>query len=161
MEKVLFYKNHPDAIIPKLAEEGSAGFDLHAIEDFYLYPGMRVVVGTGLVVQPPEGYHTEILIRSSMAYKHSIVLINGVGLIDRSYAGPDDELKIMLYRLPIDQANSDHSLHWFEVAGGPVAAFKKGDRIAQLVFRKTELFKPWEVLEAPAGNRGGLGSTGK
>jgi dUTPase len=92
-----------------------------------------------------------------MAFKYTIMLINGVGLIDRDYAGPTDELKVMLYSAPLmydgfGKARFHHS---------QAQKFKKGDRIAQLVFRKTEKFTLVEIDHAPASDRGGLGSTGQ
>ncbi len=149
------YRIHEDAILPSQKNAADTGFDLHIIEDFELYPGQRKVVATGIVVQPPQGYHTEIFLRSSMAYKHNIILINGVGLVDRTYAGATDELKIMLYRAPLLEADGGTGF----LRNKPVR-FEKGDRVAQLVFRQTQLFNIVEVLEAPAGDRGGLGSTG-
>jgi dUTP pyrophosphatase len=151
------YKCHPDAIIPKAQTGEAVGFDLHAIEDFSFYQGQRAVVGTGLVVQPPPGYHTEIFLRSGMAFKFNIMLVNGVGLIDRDYAGPTDELKVMLYSAPL---NIDSPRGGVGLAHGRKFEFKKGERIAQLVFRKTETFELVEVSEAPSVSRGGFGSTG-
>lgn len=152
MEAVKVFKVHPDAIVPSRKGTDNAGYDLHTIEDFSLHQGERAVVRTGLVIQPPPGYHTEILLRSSLAYKHNIILINSVGLVDRSYAGPTDELRVMLYKLP-----------WLGLSrelSEPVA-FEAGDRVAQLVFRKSELLEIEEVAEAPGTDRGGFGSTGK
>jgi dUTP pyrophosphatase len=151
------YKCHPDAIIPRAQTGESVGFDLHAIEDFNITAGGRRVVGTGLVVQPPPGYHTEILLRSSMAYKYNIMLINGVGLIDRDYSGPTDELKVMLYCAPTLFEGDSR----VRMVDNRVYDFDKGERVAQLVFRKTEQFELVEVAAAPTGSRGGFGSTGK
>lgn len=151
------YKCHPDAIIPQTQSEEAVGYDLHAIEDFTLRPGDRRVIGTGLVVQPPPGYHTEIFLRSGMAFKYNIMLINGVGLIDRDYSGPTDELKVMLYAAPLVYDDFGAPKFTFR---SPIE-FKKGDRVAQLVFRKTEQFELTEVFESPATSRGGFGSTGQ
>ena len=152
------YKCHPDAIIPAPQTIGSVGLDLHSIEDFTIAPGERVVVGTGLVVKPPEGYHTEIFLRSSMAYKYNIMLINGVGLIDPDYSSAKDELKIMLYAAPSVHLGGNKTLR---LTFTQEFEFKKGDRIAQLVFRKTEYVSLVEVSEMSSPERGGLGSTGK
>src|SRR5690606_20254896 len=108
--EVKIYKCHPDATIPEPQTIGSVGLDLHSIEDFTITPGERVVVGTGLVVKPPEGYHTEIFLRSSMAYKYNIMLINGVGLIDPDYSSMKDELKVMLYAAPLVHLGSNKTL---------------------------------------------------
>lgn len=151
------YKCHADAIIPKPQTLGSVGLDLHAIEDFKIFPGERRVIGTGLVVKPPEGHHTEIFLRSSMAYKYNIMLINGVGLIDPDYSSMNDELKIMLYAAPLVHAD----MNKLRLTFPQPFKFKKGDRIAQLVFRKTEYVSLVEVSEMTSPERGGLGSTGK
>ena len=143
--EVKVYRMSTDAILPSRQSDEAAGYDLHTLEDFTILPGQKYVARTGIVVQPPPGLHTEVMLRSGMAYKYNIILINSVGLIDRDYAGPDDEIKVMLYKLPIPD--------------GPTK-FTKGDRIAQLVFCRTALGKIVEVKEAPKSNRGGLGSTG-
>ncbi len=152
---VQVYKVHPDAIIPRRQTEGAAGYDLHALEEFEIAPGQRVHVRTGLVIRPPEGYHTEILPRSGNAFKYGVMLTNNVGLIDRDFAGQTDEIMVMLYRVP----------GMYRVPGRPpdVAPthFNKGDRIAQLVIRKTEVMELVEVSRPPLEiARGGLGSTG-
>lgn len=151
--KVKVFRCHPDAQIPMRAEDGAAGYDLRALEGFSIAPGEKVVVRTGLVIQPPKGYHTEILARSGSAYKHNVTLMNSVGLIDYSYSGPSDEIKVMLYRAPLSNGRvptAEDSI-----------VFEKYDRIAQIVFRKTELFDLVEVPEAPAScSRDGLGHTG-
>lgn len=150
----------PRAVLPSRKSPEAAGYDICTIDDFSLLPGERFVARTGLVVQPPPGFHTEILLRSGISFKYNIMLCNGVGLIDRDYAGENDELRIMLWRAPIN----------ITPAKGPrvvvhrdqeAAVFKCGDRLAQLVFRKTELFNCVEVDSPPSGvPRGGLGSTG-
>lgn len=151
MSIVKVFKRHKDAKLPVRKGTENAGYDICTCEDFTMYPNEFRIVNTGLVIQPPPGYHTEILVRSSMAAKHQIILVNSIGLIDRSYSGPDDELKLILFRLERDDVHAYN---------GPLS-FEKGERIGQLVFRKTELLEIEEVAEAPGVNRGGLGSTGK
>jgi len=157
---LLIYKLNEEAIVPTRHSEEAVGYDLHTIEAFTMWPGQAVTIGTGLVVQPPPGYHTEIILRSSLAFKFDIILRNSVGVIDRDYSGPGDELRLMLYRLP--------SMSCFGVERtaflkrfSPVS-FNKGDRIAQLVIRETHHF-PVELVTVPPKDvgRGGLGSTGR
>ena len=149
MSKVEVFKISPEAIIPKRQSEEAAGYDLHALKPFTMALGDMVIVPTGLVVRPPEGYHTEIVLRSGMAAKYGIMLTNSVGIIDRDYAGPKDELKVMLSR-PTGGLKGSDRVH-----------FQAGDRIAQMIFRKTEILDLEEVSSAPKdGDRGGLGSTG-
>jgi dUTP pyrophosphatase len=162
-DKIQVYKIHPDAILPLQHGAEEAGYDICTIEDFIIHPGESLTIGTGLVVCPPEGYHTEILLRSSLAYKHNIMLRNSVGLIDRSYCGPEDELRLMLYRLPVLTSGPiSHGCQAYHKASDyhPLG-FRKGDRLAQLVFRKTHVLEVIELDKAPKTyNRGGLGSTG-
>jgi dUTP pyrophosphatase len=162
---VKVYKTHPKAIVPEIKSAEAAGFDLHCVEDFSMSPGQRVVVRTGLVMRPPEGYHMEILVRSSMAYKHGVMLTNNVGLIDRDYAGETDEIKVMLFRTPEQPTvigKRRTSVTTSVSTRGDDIHFKAGDRIAQVVFRKTEVFEFEELKVAPKdASRGGLGSTGQ
>ncbi len=163
--KARVFRTHPDAILPSTKSAEAAGYDIHCLEDFTIAPGQRVVVKTGLVIQPPPGFHIELLARSGLAYKHGIMLTNNVGLVDRDYAGPKDEIAVMLYMVP--------QIHVFQDMGGGFTStfthhpqptpvpFKKGDRIAQLVFRETVFMEMEEVDAAPSElDRGGLGSTG-
>ncbi len=160
--KARIFRSHPDAIIPSRKSEEAAGYDIHCVEDFSISPGERIVVKTGLIIQPPPGYHFEILPRSGSAFKHGIMLTNNVGLVDRDYAGPKDEVAVMLYMVPKfwGPLSEDNQIMDLRLDARP-EEFKKGDRIAQLVFRKTEIMEFEEVDAAPRNlDRGGLGSTG-
>jgi dUTP pyrophosphatase len=139
-------------------DSAAAGYDIRCLNDFSISWDERVVVRTGLVIQPPEGYHTEIFLRSGMAFKYGIFLSNNIGLIDRNYSSATDELMVMLSRPKAHKVAEDGVF----VGDYKVAEFKAGDRIAQLVIRKTEIFPVEEVFEAPSLIvRGGLGSTGQ
>ncbi len=157
---VKVFRVHPDAVLPARAEEEAAGYDLSCIEDFSISPGELVKVRTGLVIQPPDGFHMEVLARSGNAAKYVIMLANNVGLIDRSFAGPKDEIVVLLYRATKVEQSFVRGVSSNLNSDRPVE-FKKGDRIAQLVFRKTEIFDIVEVSKAPKEeDRGGFGSTG-
>jgi dUTP pyrophosphatase len=76
---------HPDAKVPTVAHSGSdLGYDLYAIEDVTLYPGMAVKVRTGIAVEGPPGFGFILGDRSSMAAKG--VTYAG-GRIDAGYRG--------------------------------------------------------------------------
>jgi len=144
--KVQIKKLDPDAIIPQYQTKGSAGFDVHSLEDFRLYPSGRHVFKTGLSFVVPEGFELQIRPRSGLAAKYGITIINSPGTLDSSYRG---ELMIIL-------GNSNY-LEGFQV--------NKGDRIAQCVVNKIEVVDLVEVEEFSdedmAKDRGGgLGSTG-
>ena len=130
---------HPDAVLPRRASFGAAGYDLTAIGVENPRPDIWVY-DTGLSVQLPEGYEGQIRARSSIM-KTDCMLANGVGTIDSDYRGP---LKV--------------------VFRGPGAPYQFGDRIAQLVIAKIEtpflIFTDSELSQSERGH-GGFGSTGK
>lgn len=136
---------HPDAVLPKYANEGDAGCDLVAIEDAVLKAGGgRAMVGTGVAIAIPQGHGGFVLPRSGLASKHGVTCSNAPGLVDSGYRG---ELKVAMVNL--DPTND------YEV--------KKGDRITQLVILAVPSVSFSLVDELPEATRGegGFGSTGR
>ena len=136
---------HPDAVLPKYANEGDAGCDLVAIEDAVLKAGGgRAMVGTGVAIAIPQGHGGFVLPSSGLASKHGVTCSNAPGLVDSGYRG---ELKVAMVNL--DPTND------YEV--------KKGDRIAQLVILAVPSVSFSLVDELPEATRGegGFGSTGR
>jgi dUTP pyrophosphatase len=82
-----------DAVLPRQAYPGDAGFDLAACERVTLAPGERAMVGTGLAVAIPEGYAGFVQPRSGLASRHGISVVNSPGLVDSGYRG---ELRVVL-----------------------------------------------------------------
>lgn len=134
----------PAARLPRHANEGDAGYDLHALEAADLGPGERAMVRTGIAVEIPAGHAGLVLPRSGTAARHGIALVNAPGLIDSGYRG---ELKVLLL-------NTDRN-EPFSVA--------PGDRIAQLVLMRVETPPVEEVAELndTARGEGGFGSSGR
>ncbi len=134
---------HPDAVLPTRAYEGDAGLDLRAIEDLTLGPGERGSVRTGIAVEIPSGQAGLVLVRSGLASRHGIALVNAPGLIDAGYRG---EIQVLL--LNTDRRSA------FNV--------RRGDRIAQLVLVRVETPQVAEVPELALSERGpgGFGSSG-
>ena len=133
---------HPDALIPQYQTLGAAGFDLHAIEDYKLSAGERVLVKTGLAFELQIGFELQIRPRSGLALKNGISVLNAPGTIDSDYRG---EVGVLLI---------NHSKEDF--------AIKKGDRIAQGVVARYERveFEVCEELGESARGTGGFGSSG-
>ena len=154
-----FKKLHIDAVIPERAYEGDAGYDLVAItepdivkdESGILYIQYR----TGLSVQPPKGFRTEIYPRSSIS-KYNLSLCNSIGLCDNSYRG---EI-ICRFNLIMEEKGCKDGLKNFMVKP---KIYKKGDKIAQLVIKKDYIFEVEEVDELDSTERGAgnFGSTDK
>lgn len=139
------YLQDPNAILPKRATEGSAGFDIYTPKDFDISPGEIVMVDTGLVFHIPPGWSGLLFARSGLASKRGISLATGVSLIDSDFR---ETLKV-----PLRMDCMNKVTH-----GG--ADFGKGDRIAQIAFWKlAEVgLEVAEVRELTS--RGGFGSTG-
>jgi len=106
-----------DAILPTRATEGSAGYDIYAVEDTILEKGTVVKVHSGIAIevesQNKEPIAIKLMIRSGLASK-GIILANGVGLIDVDYRG---EIIGLLLNICADDNY----------------VIKKGERFAQLV----------------------------
>ena len=133
---------HPDAKVPQYQTLGAAGFDLHALEDYKLSAGERVLVKTGLAFELQSGFELQIRPRSGLALKNGISVLNAPGTIDSDYRG---EVGVLLI---------NHSKEDF--------AIKKGDRIAQGVVARYERveFEVCEELGESARGAGGFGSSG-
>lgn len=141
---VLIKRLDPELPIPAYSKEGDAGADIVSAIDFTLAPGERKLVPTGMSIAMPNGYVCLVHPRSGLAVKHGVSIVNTPGTVDAGYRG---ELQVILI-------NTDRQ--------EPVS-FKRGDRIAQLVFQKVERAIFEEVSELPESMRGdgGFGSTGR
>jgi len=136
----------PNAIIPSYAHDGDAGLDISVIsvindtKDVCYY-------GTGLSIEPPDGYYFEMFARSSL-HKKGYSLATGVSVIDASYRG---EIIVPLKKEKNDVGLSSSSdLH------------NKGNPpVVQLVLKHLIRFPVIEVdqLSYTSRNQGGFGST--
>ena len=101
---------------PKRAYVNSAGYDLFADESIEVLPNSRAVVSTGLRMQIPKGYYGQISPRSGLALKNGVITFNGT--IDSGYFGV---VYVLLFNFSFEK---------FVV--------EKGNRIAQIIFKKCE-----------------------
>ena len=129
--------------LPKYHTAESAAFDLAASEDCVIAPRGIKRIKTGLVIEAPPGHFLMIASRSSTPVKKGITIPQAVGIVDRDYSGPEDEILLQMYNFT-DQ---------------PVEV-KKGERIAQGLFLKIDQVDWEEVDEIRDTSRGGFGSTG-
>lgn len=151
--------------VPKRATQKSAGYDIYAIEDMTLCPGVFKTFDTGVVFEDSDmlfnvsgqvqkatkshkarikanvnqvlEYVGLIFPRSSYGFKYGLKFANSICVIDQDYR---DTIKLSI---TVDKEVN----------------INKGDRIAQLIF------VPWLVLgnEIPPKDTrgGGIGSTGQ
>ena len=134
-------KIHKDAKLPTYAHHGDAGFDLYAIESVSIPVGARVLVGTGIAIEIPDGYVGLIWDKSGLSMVHGLKNLGGV--IDAGYRG---EIKAGVVNLSDD----DYTI-------------TAGHKVAQMLIQKVERADIKEVTElsdTPRGH-GGFGSTGK
>lgn len=137
-------KVRDNAIIPIYQTEYSAGMDLHACIDkpITLKPMERALIPTGLSIELPVGYESQIRARSGLSLKNGIAMANGVGTIESDYRG---EYGVVLINF-----------------GDAPFVVEPDMRIAQLVVSKYERVKWHEVdsLSDTKRGKGGFGSTG-
>ena len=131
--------------LPSYATPGAAGCDLRAAvaEPLTLAPGARSLVPTGIAVAIPPGFEGQVRMRSGLALKKGLSLLNGPGTIDSDYRG---EIGVILANL-----------------GSQPAMIERGERIAQLVIAPVARAQLERVAALPATWRhaGGFGSTGR
>ena len=120
MLSVRIRRLHDSVPLPAYQTDGAAGFDLAASEDVAVPPSSIALIPTCLVIQVPEGHFLGIFARSSTPLKRGLMVANGVGVIDRDYCGPADEIKVQVLNFTQQ----------------PVQV-KKGDRLAQGRHRAT------------------------
>ena len=129
----------PGAKLPQRAYSSDAGADLFAYEDCEIYPNEQKLVDTGIAVKIPQGFGGFVYNRSSQG-KKGITIPHSVGVIDSGYR---DTIKVLLKNI-----------------GDDPYKIEQGDRIAQLVIQKVELFAFKDIWNDSSRGTGGFGSTG-
>lgn len=116
--------------------------DLRAAETIELMPMEFRLISLGVSMQLPEGYHAELVPRSSTFKKYKILQTNSIGIIDNSYCGDND-----IWKLPALAVS--HTV------------ITKGDRIAQFrIVKNSEPVRFEKVDTLGNEDRGGFGSSG-
>lgn len=152
-------------IMPERKTKGAGAFDCYAREDVFV--GEKpVLIGLGFAIEIPEGYHAEIVPRSSIGLNTNLRQPNSVGIIDSDYRG---EVKAMYecklhscYRTLGDGRGGCGGFeHRYGIGDGEI--IKKGERIAQMLIKKNEDVELVQVDELSDTERGegGFGSSGK
>lgn len=144
-EKISEYAN-VDFPMPVRKTKFSAGYDFCVPKDVVLEPGVLKLVPTGIKAYMQEGEYLGMHIRSSMAVKRRIQLVNNVGIIDADYYNnSDNEGHIMLAMMNM----SDEKI-----------TLNKGECVAQGIFYNYLLADDDDKSEK-AIRGGGFGSTSK
>jgi deoxyuridine 5'-triphosphate nucleotidohydrolase len=140
LESFKWVKLDADAVAPFKERVSDSGFDLTLIKKAKQI-GKVELYDTGIKVQPSYGWYLILAARSSII-KSGYMLANGIGIIDRSYAGP-----ILVPLIKVDPDAPDLPLP---------------NRLVQLI--PTPIvhgaFIQVEDFEETARGTGGFGSTG-
>ena len=140
--KVIFNAHH-SSLTPTRAHAADAGWDLRADQETVIPSGAIRIVRTGVRVDLPAGTHGMICSRSGLVAKHGLAVANAPGIIDSGYTG---EILVALI---------NHGRQAYRVL--------PGDRIAQIVFGRTDLVevRGGATLERDSRGDGGHGSSGR
>lgn len=130
------------AKLPTKNSQDEAGYDFYSSDDYIIKPMERILVKTGLALSIPYGYYGHISDRSGMALKKGAHCLGKI--IDPTYRG---EIGIIIF-------NTD----MFE----PIK-IQKGDRVAQVIFKKYETvdFVVEDELDQSSRGSAGFGSSGR
>lgn len=117
--------------------------DLRAAKDTVIQKGEFCLIHLGIAMQLPKGFEAHIVPRSSTFKNFGIIQANGIGIIDNSYCGDDDEWLMPVY------ATRDTMIK----KNMRVAQFRIVENQPKLKFNQVDGF-------AKTSSRGGFGSTG-
>lgn len=116
--------------------------DLRAAEDVELKAGDFKLISLGISMKIPSGYEAHLAPRSSTFKNYGLIQVNSVGVIDNTYCGNNDIVKMPVY------ATRDTVVHF-------------NDRICQFrIIENQPAIRFIEVDDLEAEDRGGFGSTG-
>ena len=137
--KVRYFTNIPDLFI----HDDGDWVDLRAARDIEMRAGDYKAIPLGVAMELPKGYEAIVAPRSSTFKRYGIMPANGIGVIDESYKGDDDQWHFLAY------ATRDTFI-------------QKGDRICQFRIIKHQPGIGFRmVTRLKNRNRGGIGSTGR
>ena len=140
--KLLLKRFDKSLPLPVHKTPGAVAVDLCSRLDVDVAPGEIAYIPMNVAIKIPDGFFVLLAPRSS-THKLGIQGINGVGIMDRDYAGNDDEYHFAVRNF------TDQTVH-----------LDKGARLCQLVLIKCETFEFDEVDSMPDPSRGGFGTTG-
>lgn len=132
----------PGITLPKRATQASAGYDFILPETVVIAPSERLVISTYVKAYMGHDEFLSIHIRSSLAVKYHLKLVNQTGIIDSDYYNNPD--------------NEGHIMVALENTGIQPITLEAGSRFVQGIFMKYLTVDEDETKDARVG---GLGST--
>jgi len=140
-----YSKSNKNAVDPIYAYTSDSGFDLHSVEEKWIFPLSRVLIPTGIHLDIPEGYEIQIRSKSGLALKNGLFVLNSPGTVDEGYTG---EIQVILFNTTNEKIK-----------------IEKGQKIAQAVLcpvvsGKWIKFVQVDKINSKDRNKQGFGSTG-
>lgn len=130
--------------LPQYQTSGSVAFDVYSRLTVTVPPMTPTIVPLNIVVKVPKGYFLMLAARSSLAKKKSLMVANGIGVIDEDYHGDEDEIGLSV--LNFSKKN---------------IVVEKGERIGQGIFVQiAKVSRFVKTTSIKKQSRGGFGSTG-
>lgn len=130
--------------MPAYQTDGSVGFDLYVREDVTVPPKDISLLPMNVIIEVPLGSMLLLALRSSTPRNYGLMMPHGVGIIDKDYCGPKDEIMLQVVNVRDEEV-----------------FIEKGTRLAQailvIIHREKYLI---EVEQMTQDSRGGFGSTG-
>ena len=142
--EIVSYYQEKNIILPSRKTKFSAGYDIATAENIILLPQQVTLIPTGIKAYMQTDEYLGVHIRSSIAIKQKLTLINNVGVIDADYYNNvENEGHIMI---PVYNYNQSS------------VTIGKDTRIAQGIFYRYLLASDDKAENIRIG---GIGSTGK
>ena len=137
--KVKYLRN-----VPELHAYGDGDWiDLCAGREIVMRAGEYKAIPLGVAIQLPRGYEAIIAPRSSTFKMIGIMPANGIGIIDESYKGDNDEWHFLAYAVKDTMIQRNERICQFRIVKHqPRLGFRMVTRLGNR-------------------NRGGIGSTGR
>lgn len=138
-------RTHPNAVIPTRGHPTDSGLDLTPVAIDKWIDANTVLLDTGIAVEPPDGFYTQVVPRSSMS-KLGIIMPSSMGIIDASYRG-SIKIPVRVLSRVVTSCTIDKLLN---------------KRICQLLVKPLHICEVVEVddLSDTVRGDGGIGSTG-
>ena len=142
--EIVSYYQEKNIILPSRKTKFSAGYDIATAENIILLPQQVTLIPTGIKAYMQTDEYLGVHIRSSIAIKQKLTLINNVGVIDADYYNNvENEGHIMIPVYNYSQSS---------------VTIEKDTRIAQGIFYRYLLASDDKAENIRIG---GIGSTGK
>ena len=142
--EIVSYYQEKNIILPSRKTKFSAGYDIATAENIILLPQQVTLIPTVIKAYMQTDEYLGVHIRSSIAIKQKLTLINNVGVIDADYYNNvENEGHIMI---PVYNYNQSS------------VTIEKDTRIAQGIFYRYLLASDDKAENIRIG---GIGSTGK